>query len=36
LEVKGMGKVLPSMVEVQVAAIKEHLHLPLGKAFLIV
>ena len=34
LEVEGVGKVLPSLMEVQVAIIKEHVHLPLGQALL--
>ena len=36
LEVKGVGKVLPSLEEVQVTVIGEHLHLPPGQALLIV
>jgi hypothetical protein len=35
-EVKGMSEVLPSLVEVQVTAIEEHLHLPSSQALLIV
>ena len=36
LEVEGAGEVLPSPVQVQVTAIGEHLHLPLGQALLVV
>ena len=39
LEVEGMGGVLPSPMEVQVATIgdvREHVHLPLGQALLVV
>jgi hypothetical protein len=36
LEVKGIGEVLPSSVEVQVTAIREHLHLPSSQALFIV
>jgi len=39
LEIEGMGEVLPSLVEVEVAAIGdigEHHHLPLSQALLIV
>ena len=36
LEVEGMGKVLPSPVEVQVTTIGEHLHFPPGQALLVV
>ena len=36
MEVEGVGKVLPYLAEVQMIAIEEHLHLPLGQAQLIV
>ena len=31
-----MGEMLPSLAEVQMIAIEEHLHLPLGQALLVV
>ena len=36
LEVEGMGEVFPSPMEVQVATIREHIHLPPEQALLIV
>ena len=36
MEVEGADEVLPSLVEVQVIAIEECLHLPSGQALLIV
>jgi hypothetical protein len=36
LEVEGTGEVLPSLAEVQVTTVEEHLHLPLGQAMLII
>ena len=36
LEVEGVGEVLSSPVEVQVATIGEHLHLPPDQALLVV
>ena len=36
MKVKGVGKVLPSPMEVQVAPVGEHLHLPPGQVLLIV